>query len=113
MAGNIPDKIANILATMRGANLQPSFYQDFVNKHADSLEEAFNEVFNKIKELEAAREEYLHPVSSGESVMEVIDIMYKFADRHWMHDEGQNTREFADRVKRSYLAERAAGVIPS
>ena len=108
----IPKQIADILLHMRKNAEEDNSSPDYLiaqelNYFADKLETACREVFG---EIEAEREKFLHPVSSGESVMEVIDIMYKFADRHWMHDEGQNTREFADRLKRSYLAEKAGTI---
>ena len=46
------------------------------------------------------------PTVYGETVLDVVDSMERFANRHWMHDEGQNTREFANRVKKAYLQEK-------
>lgn len=37
-----------------------------------------------------------------EAVDDVIESMERFASRHWMHDEGQNVREFAARLKAAW-----------
>lgn len=34
-----------------------------------------------------------------DGIDDVIESMERFADRHWMHDEGQNVREFAQRLR--------------
>lgn len=43
-----------------------------------------------------------------ETVADVVDEMRRFADRHWMHDEGQNVRLFADRIEKAVSSETPA-----
>lgn len=35
---------------------------------------------------------------SIDKVKGIADEMRRFGERHWMHDEGQNMRQFADRI---------------
>lgn len=44
----------------------------------------------------------------NETVADVVDEMRRFADRHWMHDEGQNVRLFADRIEKAVSSETPA-----
>lgn len=46
--------------------------------------------------------------AAHEAVDDVIESMERFASRHWMHDEGQNAREFAARLKAALKRERAS-----
>ena len=46
-------------------------------------------------------------MSTHETVADIIGIMRDFASRHWMHDEGQNVRMFADRLEAVWKREKA------
>lgn len=47
-----------------------------------------------------------------DGIDDVIESMERFADRHWMHDEGQNVREFAQRLRAAKKACTAEATLP-
>ena len=40
-----------------------------------------------------------------ETIADIIAEMRRFGNRHWMHDEGQNVRMFADRLEAAWKRE--------
>lgn len=42
-----------------------------------------------------------------ETVADIVAEMKRFAKRHWMHDEGQNIRVFAERIEAAHERELA------
>lgn len=47
-----------------------------------------------------------------DGIDDVIESMERFADRHWMHDEGQNVREFAQRLRAAKKACTSEATLP-
>ena len=43
-----------------------------------------------------------------ETVADVVAEMRRYGSRHWMHDEGQSAREFADRIEAAWKLESKA-----
>lgn len=43
----------------------------------------------------------------NETIADIIAEMRRFGNRHWMHDEGQNVRMFADRLEAAWKREKA------
>lgn len=57
------------------------------------------ELFPKMDKYILVREKELKDMQdSFAKVKEIADEMHRFGSRHWMHYEGQTTRDFADRI---------------